>query len=193
MLRVTPHSQISSDGISSLRVGRFKDILPPPPSSLLPPTHRPHPPASPLPSPFPSLPLFTFFFTFLGPVTSNLCFTGSRDDLRDDISVSAERLPDLNCNLKGQIHRGRGGALCVTMSYVTVRFPVTSFLSESCLREQVVSKTPPLSPKKPVPLTSSSPRRFSTPVTLLSSPATLDTSISRPLLHLFVQHRPARS
>ena len=176
MLCVTPHSQISADVISSLRVGRFKGN----PPSLLPPTHRPHPPASPFPSPslqkaesspiqaavfgfcdvrlfvvwpaettremmsvgcpvtafcqslreqvvsktspppphfflplisFSSSPSFHFFlsFFFFGSVTSNWCFSGSRDDLRDDISVSAERLLHLNCNLKGQTQGGREG------------------------------------------------------------------------------------
>ena len=191
---VTSHSQTSSDGISSQSRSYQRY---PPPSSLLPPTHRFHPIASLFPSPFPSLCLFTpkrrkftnSSYNCFGSVTSNLCFyrAAGRGDLRDDISVSAERLLDLNCNLEGQTHGDEeGGREGVTTSYVTVRFPVTSFLSESCLREQVVSKTAPLSTKQPNPLP-----RLSTPVTLLSSPAILHTSISRPLLHLFVQHREA--
>lgn len=156
---VTSHSQTSSDGISSQSRSYQRH---PPPSSLLPPTHRFHPIASLFPSPFPSLCLFTpkrrkftnSSYNFFGSVTSNLCFyrAAGRGDLRDDISVSAERLLDLNCNLEGQTHGDEeGGREGVTTSYVTVRFPVTSFLSESCLREQVVSKTAPLSTKQRPP------------------------------------------
>ena len=54
MLCVTPQSQISSDVISS-QSRSFQRHLPPLPPSLLPPTHRPHPPASPVSSPLPSL------------------------------------------------------------------------------------------------------------------------------------------
>lgn len=53
--------------------------------------------------------LFGVSFLGFGDVRLFFCSLGSRDDVRDDIGVSVERLLDLNCNPAGRGQREREG------------------------------------------------------------------------------------